>query len=182
MINTRDDARVSKAAIRIAEAFERPLTAPGSESLARLVLAQFGPTDLVSSFAKKAIQTLDDGHSHSLAVVSPEGTQRFAVTFVTWNGTHREVQAERVGRYFSALYATAAKFIELGVQLTGFLEIDAYVREDSDITVDVEYSYLPGFAFGSSAPVTDRRFRVIHINPHLCSEEERRALSRLEAR
>jgi hypothetical protein len=180
--NRHDESdRTVKLGALIVDALERPLTAPGSEKLAALVLQACGSQrEWLPLFVKKCLQTLDDGNPHSMGLVSPR--QDFVGSFVAWHGTHREVQLERVGKYLGSLFATANKFVQMGLQPIGFLEIDAYVRKSADLAVDIEYSYLPSFAFGGTAPVDDPRFRVIQINPSLCTTEEKQVLRQLASR
>ncbi len=75
-----------------------------------------------------------------------------------------------------------------GIPLAGFLEIDAYLRDDTDdsvpvdraFAVDVEYSYLPGPAFGgvhdASAP------NYVLVNLDLCTPEERELFEEMFSR
>jgi hypothetical protein len=164
---------------RLIEGFGRPITAPGSEARAALVFSTLGgEADVAGLFAKKALQTLDDGEMHTAVLSLPGNEPLFVVAFAAWNGSHREIQAERVGRYLSTLFATARRCVEWGLNPAGFLEVAAYVRmAGKQLVVDVEYSYLVGSAFGSSAPLPkEPLLRAIQINPTLCTAEERKML------
>ena len=183
-----ESARIAYVAQRLDKALDRPLTSQGSTGLARSVLSCFDPIQLLGAFAEKAIETLRDRNSHNRIAVSPDDP-RAAVLFVAWSGTHRDVMPTRRGRYLEPFFATAKKITQAGVQLAGFLEIDAYLREHADAArpgkplsevfeVDVEFSYVPGFALGgsSSRPELPKAFLV---NLDLCSPEERQLLSKL---
>src|SRR5256885_8320777 len=62
--------RISYLALRLSEALNRPLTSPGSEDLARLVLGHFQGIDVMVHFAEKAMETLRDGKMHNRTAVS----------------------------------------------------------------------------------------------------------------
>jgi hypothetical protein len=131
---------------RLYEACDRPLTHPGSDGLARQVLGHFDYDVVLVLFAEKALETLVDGQRHDRTAYTHEAPA-VGVTFVTWSGTYREVQAERYGTYFNALVATALAFARAGVPLAGFLQIDAFLRTDEaamTIDVDVAFSFVPG--------------------------------------
>ena len=184
-----DADRIAYVARRLAEAFQRPLTSPGSESLARSVLQQLGEADraeLFESFAQKGIETLRDGERHDRMAVSADAPH-LAVWFVAWSGTHREVQSERLGNYLGMLTATAHGLTRRGIVLAGFLEIDAFLRESPDpndpvrpleevFEVDVEFSFLPGFALGFPEDEPNPLPKVLLVNRGLCSPEERQLL------
>jgi hypothetical protein len=188
-----EQERISYVASRLSKALNRPLTSPGSEGLARLVLGRFQGIDLMPHFAEKAIETLRDNESHNRTAVSTEAPH-VAVLFVAWNGSHREVQAQRYGNYLGPLAATAMRIVQLGIELAGFLEIDAYVRDNPDprapgtpldevFQIDVEYSYLPGPLLGASGKAAALLPKTIMLNPDLCSREEHQEfLSKLRAR
>jgi hypothetical protein len=132
-------------AARLDEAFGRPLTHPGSEGLARLVLSRFD-FDFMPHLAEKAVETLQDGLRHDRTMFTP-GDLQVGLTFVTWSGTYREVQSERYGEYLNPMLATALAFARAGLELAGFLQIDAFLRADeTDRTVDVDvaFSFVPG--------------------------------------
>jgi hypothetical protein len=96
-----DAERTEYVARRLAEAFQRPLTSPGSESLAQSVLGQLSDADraeLLMRFGEKGLESLRDGENHDRMAVSSDAPQ-VAVWFDAWNGTHREVQSERFGNY-----------------------------------------------------------------------------------
>jgi hypothetical protein len=187
-----DDAeRKSFIADRLTEAFARPLTAPGSEVVAGAVLSLFGGVDLISSFAQKGLETLRDGQQHSLMVLSAH-EPRVGVMFVAWNGTHVELQPMRFGSYLQPLLRSAFGLVEQGAALAGFLEIDAYLRDEPDpaepdrgidevFAVDVEFAFLPGALLGCPAEQTRGLPPTLILNPDLCSPEEAQALERLKA-
>src|SRR5436309_447965 len=88
-----EEERIPYLARRLSAALDQPLTSPGSEGLARLVLGYFQGVDLMLHFAEKALEALRDGESHNRTAVSPDHP-RVAVLFVAWSGTHREVQSQ----------------------------------------------------------------------------------------
>jgi hypothetical protein len=175
-----ESSRLDEMQQALTDAFKRPLTTPGSEARAELILSKFGGMDqVVEAFAKKALQTLDDGNMHSTLIYAPTGGEEdYMVAFVAWNGTHREVQAERIGEYLPALFGTPRRFVEMGQNPAGYFQIDAFVRMSGEkILADVEYSYLVGVVFGSSAPLPDEPLlRAVQVNPMLCTPEQRREL------
>jgi hypothetical protein len=187
-----ENERISYVGGRLSEALSRPLTSPGSEGLARVILEFFQGLDVMGHFAEKALQTLRDGERHDRVLLSPHDP-RACVWLVTWNGTHREVQAERFGNYLGTLASTATRLVERGFQLAGFLEIDAYLRDNPDpgdpgrpldevFEVDIEYSYLPGHLLGSSSETASLLPNVVLLNPDLCSPEENQLLRKFMAR
>jgi hypothetical protein len=188
-----EPARIAYVASRLSDAFDRPLTSSGSSGLARAVFSHFQEVEVLSAFAEKAIETLRDGRSHDRTAVSPDDP-RVAVLFVAWSGTHREVMPVRRGHYLQPLLATAGGIAaQVGVQLAGFLEIDAYVREHTEVKnpgkpldqvfeVDVEFSYLPGFALSAHGSAAKALPQAFLINLDLCSSEERQLLSKVTAR
>lgn len=168
----------------LTRALEAPIASPGSEKLAHLALAHFEGLEILPAFAEKALETLRDGERHDrLAIARFE--PHIAIWFVAWSGTHREAQAERYGHYLNTLAGTARSLVDRGIPIGGLLEIDAYLREtgdsDDDLELDVEYSYLPGFVFGSGSPGSDPLSRTILLNPDLCTPEEKQLLQRLVA-
>jgi len=184
-----EEERIAYIARRLAEAIDQPLTVPGSAALARAVLAKFGDLDLMPHFAEKALETLVDGQYHNRMAIS-QSDPPFAVSFVAWSGTHREVQSQRIGNYLSSLYGSARNLVERGIQLGGFLEMDAYVRDNADpdhpckpldevFQIDLEYSYMHGKLLGSSAPVGAYPLNALLLNPDLCSPEEAQVLKKL---
>ena len=187
-----EEERIAYVARRLADAIDRPLTSPGSAVVARAVLAEFGKLDLMPDFAEKALESIRDGNYHSRLAISPNEPP-FALSFVAWSGTHREVQSQRFGRYLGSLLITARKIVERGFQLGGFLEMDAYLRDNADpdhpgkpldevFQVDLEYSYLPGVLFGSSAALGAYPLNAVMLNPDLCSPEEAQTLKKLMTR
>jgi hypothetical protein len=186
-----DAERLTYVSGRLAQALDRPLTSPGSEGLARSVLERFGPTDVLMAFAEKGLETLKDGRMHNRTAVSPD-PPRVAALFVAWNGTHREMQPERFGNYLGPLMATAHGITQRAVELAGFLEIDAYLRDNADAAqpalaldtlfeVDVELSFVPGAFLGYPAQKPNPLPKVALLNPDLCSPEELQLLRRLRA-
>ncbi len=187
-----EEERIAYIARRLAQAIDWPLTAPGSGALARAVLAKFGEFDLMLPFAEKALETLVDGNYHSLVGIS-RSDPPFAISFIAWSGTHREVQSQRLGNYLRSLYACAIKLVERGIQLGGFLEMDAYLRDNADpdqpgqqldevFQVDLEYSYLNGKLLGSSAALGPNPLNAVVLNPDLCSPEEVQVFQKLTTR
>lgn len=168
-----NDQRTKLVARRLDEALDRPLRDPTSTNLARLVLGRFGSTDMFSAFAEKAIETLEDGQRHDRMAVSA-AKPRVAVIFIAWSGSHGELQAERFGTYFSSFAATARRLVDAGVELAGFLEIDAYMQSEGrdDFDVDIECSYLPGLLLGFDPDRDNPLPNVVLLNPDLCTSEE----------
>ena len=186
-----ENERIAYLCRRIWDALGHPLT-PGSERVAELVLGHFAGVDVVSVFAKKAMQTLRDGTSHNVIAISADDA-RVAAWFVAWNGTRREMQAQRFGNYLSQLVANMRRLVDQGVELGGCLEIDAYVRENADtsnpgrplhevLAVEVEYSYLPGYAAASTNTRDTSLPNLIMLNPDLCTQEENQLLRKLMER
>lgn len=172
------DAR-RRLATLIEAALQRPLTAPGSQAVADSALSRFPPdTDIIGAFAEKALEALDDGAQHNRTAITPN-EPRVAVLFVAWNGTHREMQPERYGRYLNALWTMAHGVVDRGFALAGFLEIDAFVREagDGTIAVDVEFSFLPGGLLGFPEDRHNPLPKALILNSSLLADEERQALA-----
>src|SRR5215469_4913003 len=185
-----DTARLAYISARLADALDRPLRSPGSAGLAREVLGQFSDLMVLPAFAEKALETLRDGNSHNRTAISPD--QHVAVLFVAWNGTSREIQQLRFGRYLKPFLGIGARLVQQGLRLKGFLEIDAYVRDNAEaddptralnevFEVDVEYSYIPGFLLGSSEKPGSSVPNAIMVNPDLCDPEEHQILKKLMA-
>ncbi len=186
-----DTARVAYINRRLADALDRPLTSPGSAGLARSALGHFSGLEVLPAFAEKALETLRDGNSHNRTAISPD--QHVAALFVAWNGTHREVQPLRFGNYLKPFLGLGTRLVERGLPLKGFLEIDAYVRDNAEadnparaldevFEVDVEYSYIPGFFLGSSEKPVASLPNLVLLNPDLCDAEEHQVLKQLMAR
>lgn len=191
IVLVNDRQRIEYLVRRLNGTLDRPLTAPGSEGLARMVLSHFENVDLLPHFAEKALETLRDGKRHDRIGVSPNDP-RFAVWFVAWNGTHREVQSERYGEYFDRLAGIGRTLVRGDIAIAGLLEIDAYVRDNADLSqpgrslddvfeIDIEYSYLPGFSFDSSAEAPDQLSKALILNLDLCTPEQKRMLKKLMA-
>jgi hypothetical protein len=186
-----DTARVAYISLRLADALDRPLTSQGSAGLAQSIMGQFSRDDVLPAFAEKALETLRDGNSHNRTAISPD--QHLAVLFVAWNGTHRELQPMRFGNYLKPFLALGMRLVQQGLKLRGFLQIDAYVRDNAEadspakaldqvFQVDVEYSYMPGFLLGSSEEPTASLPNVVLLNTDLCDAEEHQVLEKLMAR
>jgi hypothetical protein len=179
-----DAARTAFIGAQLALAMRRPVTGPATAHLAQLVLEADAAEDICRSFAEKALETLRDGRRHDRSITVAT-TARFAVTFVAWNGTHREVQAERYGTYLPSLWATATRLTQMVPGIGAFLEIDAFVRDEpeeddptapatSTFEIDVEYSYLPGKLVGGVASAGAPRDIVVVLE--LVNAEQRRSL------
>jgi hypothetical protein len=186
-----DAGRLAYITERLADALERPLTSPGSAGLAKKVLGHFADLVVLPAFAEKALETLRDGNSHNRTAISPD--QHVGVLFVAWNGTCREMQPLRFGNYLKPFLGLGARLVQQGLRLKGFLEIDAYVRDNADaddparalnevFEVDVEYSYISGFLLGSSEKPGSSLPNAIMLNPDLCDPEEHQILKKLMAR
>jgi hypothetical protein len=182
--------RIAYVAERLEGSLRTPLTNPGSERLAKATLSAFPEGVVMPRFAEKALETLRDGQCHNRIAVSLTEPP-VAVLFVSWSGTHREVQPDRFGNYLGPLLRTANGLVEGGKRLAALLEIDAYVRDDPDLNdpgrsldqvfaVDVEYSYLPGFLIGGTE--VSGLPNAIMLNPDLLSPDEHQALDQLIAR
>jgi len=83
--------------------------------------------------------------------------------------------------------------VERGLQIGGFLEIDAYVKDnpeandpakalDEVFELDVEYSYVPGFLLGSSNKAAGSLPSVVLLNPDLGDAEEHQLLKKFMKR
>jgi hypothetical protein len=168
-----------RVAHAIADALTRPLTGEIWPGLTDAVFERFGEdARLMDTFVEKSLQTLTDFERHDRLMFS--GSEpRVGLWFVAWSGTHREVQPERYGEYLPALLSTAYRFVQAGVPLAGFLEIDVYLRGDArNVEVDAELSFLPGTLLGcadeqSSLPP------VMQVNNELCTPEEVQQLRRV---
>jgi hypothetical protein len=167
------DERLRTMAQGLDDAFDRPLTHPGSSAVARQVLSQFpAADDVLSAFAEKALETLEDGRRHDRMAISPD-EPRVAVDFVAWSGSHREVQAIRYGEYLGVLSSMAYRLVEGGIALAGFLEIDAYLQNSAQgLEVDVEYSFLPGPLLRYPEDLSNPFPKALLLNSDLCTEEE----------
>jgi len=183
-----DRTRIAYLVHRLEDAFNRPLTFPGSGAIARAMLGLFPePEVAVTAFAEKALQTLRDGARHD-RIALPQGSLPIAVCFVSWNGTHREVQPLRYGTYFEALAGVAMRVVDRHGPLAGFLEIDAFVREDIDpqdparplaetLEIDVEFSFLPGFVLRYPEEAPSPLPKLVMLNKDLCAVEELQKLA-----
>jgi hypothetical protein len=167
--------RIEYIADLLEQALQHPLTGEAWPGLVANAMGLFGDVPLVYAFAEKAVETLEDYERHDRLAVSPD-EPRVAVWFVAWSGTHREVQTERYGEYFGMMASTAYRLVERGVELAGFLEIDAYIRDDAatgaPIEVDVELSFLPGVLLKYPPDKPNPLPAVFQVNPELCTPEE----------
>jgi hypothetical protein len=177
-----DAARIDQVARALAEALDRPITGEVWPGLAAAALARFGDMPVLDGFAEKALETVADDERHDRLAISLE-PPRIAVWFVAWSGTHREVQPDRYGEYLTALLGTAHHVVRQGIELAGFLEIDAYLyghRPEADaLTVDVELSFLPGPPLGYPQDKPNPFPAVLQLNPGLCTPEEMAELRRV---
>jgi hypothetical protein len=165
---------------RLLVAMDRPLTVPGSESLAWAALDQF-PDDppVLDHFAGKVRETFADGLRHDTLAVPPGGG--VAVWFVTWPGPHEEAVPVRRGEYLEHLVGRSRMVIEGGIPLVGLLEIDVYVFDDADPgapALEVEYSFLPGGIVGGVS-TDDEQWKILIVNRDLCTVDQRQALAKL---
>ena len=166
-----DQPAIDDMARRLGIALERPLTDEVWPGLAGTVLERFADVPLMDAFAEKALETLNDGERHDRLAVSPEEPQ-VAAWFVAFNGTHREVQPERYGEYLPMLLSTAQHLVERGIELAGFLELDAYLRDEGELEVDLELSFLPGVILGYPEDKPTPFPAVFQVNGGLCTPEE----------
>ena len=182
-----DNARIAYLAKRIDDALDRPLINPGTGALARTMLGLFPePAVVLAGFAEKALETLRDDSRHDRMAVVQEGVPA-VVWFVCWSGSHFEVQTLRYGTYLGALASTASRIVESRGPLAGFLEIDAFVRENVDpkdpgrpladaFQIDVEYSFLPGNFLKYPGGVPNPLPNLVMLNRSLCTAEEIQAI------
>lgn len=166
---------------------DAPLTAPGSQKLAKEVLSQFAESlfELKVKFGDKMLETLSDGKRHDTLAITPD--RAVALWFVVWPGSHREVEAARIGEYLGQIAGKVMLLVEAGAPLEAFLEVDVYVidRRDevtaaTDVDVEVEYSFLPAVMFGG-ATATYSGWETIMLNPDLLSQAEAHALGKFIA-
>jgi hypothetical protein len=182
-----DEERLDWLAGRLDRRLDSPLIAPGSGAIARRILQRF-PTDPRLHFAKKLLLTVRDGEMHSTLAVSGED-KPVAASFVCWRGSFRDLIATRYGRYLPGFFNWIGRLNSAGVRTTAFLQIDAFIAEAVDpaeplrpledcVTLDVEYTYLPGYFFGPEQ--TDNTVpKAIVINLDLLSDEQKRDLAAL---
>ena len=187
-----DPARLAYLARRLDVAIGRPLIGQGSDALVRAVLGLFPkPEIIVIAFAEKALESLRDGAHHDRMVV-PEDGPRAIIWFHAWNGTHREVQPLRYGDYLSGLFGGAFRMIERVGPLIGFLQIDAFVREDVDpghparpldqtFAIDVEFSFMPGPMLRYPPDAPNPLPNIALFNRSLCTDQELQALDKLNS-
>jgi hypothetical protein len=187
-----EPSRIAYLVRRLDDALGRPLIHPGSVALVRAMLRLFPEPEVVlAGFAEKALETLRDGALHDRMAVW-EGDAPAAVWFNSWNGTHREVQAVRYGAYLNKLLCTASYIRDRLGRLAGFLEIDAFVREDVDpehpvrplaktLEIDVEFSFVPGLLLDYPHEASNPLPNMVLFNRSLCSGEELQALEKFSS-
>lgn len=186
-----DEERLDWLVSRLDRQLDHPLFAPGSGALARQILDVL-PSDPLRVFAKKLLLTLRDGEMHSCMLLQ-QHPPRVGVCFVAWRGTWQDVIGKRYGLYLNSFFSCMDRMSNLVGQLDGFLEIDAFIEEEiledeplrdreTCVTLDIEYSYCPGWPLDSAASEDTGMPNVILINRSLCSDEEKVALARLAAR
>jgi len=166
---------------RLLGAIDRPLTSAGSQVLAHAVLDRFedSRSDLLARFSDKVIETLADGVRHDALAVDPART--VAIWFVVWPGSHREVQAARIGEYLGEFAGILRRVVEAGAPVQCLLEIDVYVV-DADKPpgagkpdLEVEYSFAPAVFFGGAEP-SEPQWMTVMLNPGLLSSDEYEAV------
>jgi hypothetical protein len=182
-----DDQRLAWLNDRLDRQLDHPLIAPGSGDIARKVISRF-PFDLGEEFSRKLLMTLRDGEMHSTLAVAP-GDATVAVSFVAWNGTWQDLIAKRYGSYLNSFFGNMST-IESARPLAALLQIDAFIAEsvepedpfrslDECISLDVEFTYVPGRAFGVARTADPSLPKVILLNLDLCSDEQKNQLQRL---
>jgi hypothetical protein len=182
-----DEERLDWLARRLDRQLDSPLIAPGSAAIARRILQRF-PTDPRPHFAEKLLLTVRDGEMHSTLAVSGED-KPVAASFVCWRGSFRDLIATRYGRYLPGFFNWVGRLNSAGVRVTAFLQIDAFIAEAVDpakplrpledcVTLDVEYTYLPGYFFGPEQ-TDDTVPKAIVMNSDLLSDEQKRDLAAL---
>jgi hypothetical protein len=180
-----DEDRVRCLAARLERQLDSPLIAPGSGAIARRILNRF-PTDPRPHFANKLLLTVRDGEMHSM--VAKSGADKpVAVCFVSWRGTWRELISKRYGAYLDGFFNWVGLLNAGGAGVTAFLQVDAFIREtvntaeplrplEDCITLDVEYTYLPGYFFGQQQ-ADETVPRAVVLNADLLSDEQKRKLA-----
>ena len=175
---------------RLTQAMDAPLTQPGSQDLALEVIDQFTDSlpELMEMLVDKMLATISDGERHDSLALSINRT--VALWFVVWPGSHREVQADRIGEYFGQIGGKVKLLLDAGAPLEAFLEIDAYIEggsaglaskaDEGALEITVEYSFLPAHMLGGAEP-RNPRWRTVLLNPDLLSTTERQALGKLMA-
>jgi hypothetical protein len=180
-----DPARAAYLSRRITAAMAQPEIPEGSRHLADLVLSRID-ADIPALLAEKALATLRDGEPHS-ATVSAADPPHAAVLFVAFNGSARELQAQRYGTYLPRLLRMADLLRQRGWPPAGLLEIDAYVLDEPDVAdpgrslaeiveVGIEYTYLPSTMFGPKTNNWIIDFTLL-VNRELLTPEQDQALS-----
>lgn len=168
---------------RLTESLDHPLTASGSESLARSALAQF-PEDggVLTHFARKIRETFAEGLPHDTLAVPPGGG--VAVWFLAWPGTPADAVPARRGEYLEQMVQQGRMVVDAGIPLRGLLEIDAYVLDadpsEPDLpALQIDYSFLPGDLLGGAS--TDDEWKIVVLNQDLCTPAQRERLEALRA-
>ena len=182
-----EPARVAYVARRLDDALGRPLILPGSDALGRAMLGLFPDPDvLLAAFAEKTLETLRDGERHDRMAFPPNDPPA-AIWFHSWNGTHREVQPLRYGSYLKDFVGGAFRIVELRGPLAGFIQIDAFARENVEpedparplaetFDIDLEFSFLPGVFLHYPREAPNPLPNIFLVNRSLCSAEELRML------
>ena len=161
-------------------------------SLRRAVLAHFPNIDVAALFAQKALETLLDRKFHNRTLIAPDET-RVAILFGAWHGTARQLRRARYGNYFGPMLVTARDLVELGIELGGMLQIDAYVMDNPDVKspakplaqvfeVDLEYSYIPGYFVGCINEAAASLPNGAMFIPDLLTPQEVRAIEKAMGR
>jgi hypothetical protein len=183
----KERERVALVAERIDDALDRPLVMAGSGVLARTVIAYLDNKFALLLFAETALKTLRDGERHDRTLIS-EREPKTAIRFQSWSGTHLEMLHSRRGKYLADFCGVAA-FLSKAVPLAGFLQIDAFLVGDitsldttGSLSIDVEFSFLPGWACGLPKEVPNPLPEVFMVNRSVCSDEEVQQISKVSAR
>jgi hypothetical protein len=171
---------------RLERQLAHPVTAPGSDAVAKQVLARI-PGDPGLEFAKKLRLTLRDGQMHSTVAIR-SALPRAAVSFVAWRGSWQDLIGKRYGLYLSSFLSCMDRTSKMAGPLFGFLQIDAFIRVlaqnslqklEERLDLDVEYTYFPQWPPNVSADGSNGAPQVLILNRDLCSEEEKASLASL---
>jgi hypothetical protein len=181
-MRAEDHERLDAIESCLKEALQRPITGEVWPGLAAAALERFDDVPILRAFAEKGLETLEDLERHDRLAVSP-AEPRIAVWFVAWSGTHLEVQPQRYGEYLTMLLSAAHRVRERGIELAGFLEMDAYLRgeaspgsREESLEVDIELSFVPGIFLGYPAEDPNPFPTLFQINGGLCTDQEMSSL------